>query len=37
VTADHPWVTAATSIGISLGFAVETPVEEAFESSVAAV
>jgi 6-phosphofructokinase 1 len=30
VTADHHWVKAATSIGISLGFCVDTPVEEAF-------
>jgi len=35
VTPDHPWVRAATSIGISLGFCSDVPVEEAFEPGVA--
>ena len=33
VTADHPWVRTATSIGISLGQDTESPIEEAFERS----
>lgn len=35
VTPDHPWVRAATSIGISLGFCLDVPVEDAFEPRVA--
>ncbi|MCD6250004.1 MAG: ATP-dependent 6-phosphofructokinase [candidate division Zixibacteria bacterium] len=31
VTADHPWVRTATSIGISLGYDSELPIEDAFE------
>jgi phosphofructokinase-like protein len=34
VTADHPWVKVATSIGISLGFSTDVPVEEAFSAPV---
>jgi 6-phosphofructokinase 1 len=33
VTADHPWVRTAASIGISLGYDAELPVEKAFEQS----
>jgi len=33
VTADHPWVRTATSIGISLGYDAELPIEEAFDKS----
>ena len=37
VTSDHPWVQAALSIGISLGFGSETSVEQAFEDEKAGV
>ncbi len=37
VTPDHPWVKTAMSIGISLGFCTDVPVEEAFEEAATPV
>ncbi|MEW5796979.1 MAG: ATP-dependent 6-phosphofructokinase [Candidatus Zixiibacteriota bacterium] len=33
VSADHPWVRTAMSIGVSLGFGTEVPIEQAFEGA----